>query len=158
MQSVIKPALTEQCEIVVSCVILITFNIICAYHMTQYNISAYHVEYITLMSIILTIPTLILLLYAMLNDTCNIFHKIVIFATLFTWGILLVIVADFASTPYFDECSVLAAEYESMSLPGCINYAGSNPGATGAQIIDALTEQNRKVSPVEKLLDRPLKP
>ena len=158
MQSVIKPALTEQYEIVLSCVILITFNIICAYHMTQHDISAYHVEYITFMSIILTIPTLVFLLYSMLSDTCNSFHKIVIFATLFTWGILLVIVVDFASTPYFDECSVLTAEYESMSLHGCINYAGSNPDATGAQIIDALTEKNRKILPIEELFDRPLKP
>ena len=64
----------------------------------------------------------------------------------------------YPSQDYYDECTVLTAEYKSTLVYDCIDYAESNSDATGSQIIEALTEQNRKILPIEELFDRPLNP
>ena len=86
-------------------------------------------------------------------------YAIMSFATLIVCSAtFVVVVISIPPTPYLEECRVLAYETEFVSLNECMEYVRYNSDATGAQIIDALIEKNKKVPPIEDLLDRPLNP
>ena len=160
MQAVIKSTLTEHRVLVLVCAVLITANIIHAYHTLHNDLSMFDASFARTISVILFMPTIACFFYTLLSNTCDDRYKVITFAVLFMWVILSVIVIDytFTSISYFDECGILAKESQFVARNECIEYARNNPDATGAQIIDVLTEQNRKVPQIEELLDRPLNP
>ena len=86
-----------------------------------------------------------------------------VFTSLVCFGVL-------PDIPYSEECGVLAGG-SSISRSECIEYAIHNPNTTGMQIIDAITEKNKKIMDeilnknipdekiqIEDLFDRPLNP
>ena len=160
MQAVVKSILTEHRVLVLLCVVLITANIIHAYHTLHNDLSMFDANVARIISVILFMPTIGCFFYTIISDTCDDRYKVITFAVLFMWAILSVIVVDYTVTSisYFDECGVLAKESQFVSRNECIEYVMNNPDTTGAQIIDVLTEKNIKLPLIEELLNRPLNP
>ena len=66
-----------------------------------------------------------------------------------------VIASAFENLPYYDDCNMLKDTF-SINRFDCMEYAISNPDATGAEIVEA---QTVKIQPVDtSILDRSLNP
>ena len=143
------------------CVTVIVSSLILVHFTLSYGdyFSAYDVDYIKFPTGILFLVGLVYGLWSVFSPETTLRYAIMSIGTLAVCVVALVVIANFIpTTPYLEECRVLTYETEFVSMSECIEYTRYNPDATGTQIIDALTEKNRKVPPIEDLLDRPLNP
>ena len=151
---------TEQKTWILICATVIIFNIVLVYFALSYDdyFSAYDAIYVEMPAFILLMFGIIFFVWGISNFEIDYRYTIMSVVTLAICSATFVmVVISTPPLPYLKECDVLADETEFVSRNECMEYARYNPDATGAQIVDAVTEKN-KVVPIEELLDRQLNP
>ena len=161
MKSIMGDMLTEDKIRILACVAIIVSSIILVYFTLSYDdyFSAYDVHYIKSFATILFASGFVYFVWCAIYLETTPRYAIMSIGILAVCSTIFIIVMILTpSTPYYEECSVLTYEIGFVSLDECMEYARYNPDATGAQIIDTITEKNRKVPPIEEILNRPLNP
>ena len=161
MKSIMDDMLTEDKIRIFVCVAIIVSSIILVHLTLSYDdyFSAYDEHYIKSSATILFAFGFVYFVWYGVDVEAKRRNVIMSLGTLAVCSTIFVMVLVLTpSPPYFEECSMLTYEIGFVSRDECIEYARYNPDATSAQIIDALTEKNRKVPSIEDLRGRPLNP
>ena len=160
MKAMLDDMLMEHKIGILLCVTVIASNIMLVHLTLSYGdyFSAYDVDYIKFPTVILFLVGLVYFIWSVFSPETTLRYAIMSIGTVAVCAVALGVIANFIPpTPYLEECRVLTYETEFISMSECMEYAKNNPDATGAQIINTLTENNKGLQ-IEDLLDRPLNP
>ena len=157
MATLNQPKKSDGLDFVLSCIIIATTLSTIVVGSQYYELSIRETEGMQVLASIPVIVIIMLFVWCLASRNLNYLMTAIVLMSLSAILLGSLNYQELA-TNYFDECSILTAEYESVQLRDCMSHASVNTDATGAEIIKALTVKTEATHTVADLLKRPLNP